>query len=131
MDTFETKLNVGQAGEILTEYYLRDVHKKVVTPLPGFNRTGDLLVSSKPVEVKIDITSAKSQNLAIEHRSLETHTADHIIYVLPRFYYIKREDLIWLSANPDFKQVNGGDDGRTQTLIPLNSEAFQKYFKKI
>lgn len=133
-DTFETKFKAGNQGEEIARVYLESLGHVVI--LGNQARDGvlrpesDLLVNGKPVEVKLDILSAKTGNIVIEHQSLKTHTAPFYIYVLPTFYKTTKAKLEHLVAShPD--KVKIGDDQRDGTLIKIDSEWFREHFVRL
>lgn len=129
-DTFDEKLDVGLAGEKITFDYLTRVLGRDVKQSQGFDRAKDLLVAGIPVEVKMDLMAFKTGQVCIEHRSLETHTAPYVLYMVPHFYWADRNTLKELVAwYPN--QKNGGDDGRKQTFLEFDSPTFPKVFKPV
>jgi hypothetical protein len=134
MNTFDSKLKAGLQGEEIARVYLESLGH-IVSNAGGISldslRASDLLVNGTPTEVKLDILASKTGNICIEHRSLETHTAPYYVWIVPTFYRIKKEDLEWLVANPDFRVTEIGDDKRAGTLVPLNHPQFNKYFHLI
>ena len=101
-----------------------------MTSSTGFNRSHDLLVNGKAVEIKTDIYSAKSGQLILEHQSLKTHTAPTILFVLPSFYWITRKNAQFIVDTwPDKLKI--GDDLRDGTPVKLDSSNFKDYFKKL
>jgi len=129
VDTFKEKLEIGvDIGEKLAAYYISDVLNKEVTLNSGFSREYDLLVNGKPVEVKLDVKSADTGQLILEHLSLLTHTAPTILFVLPSFYWISRKDAQFIVDTwPDKLKV--GDDRRDGTPVKFTSQNFKQYFK--
>lgn len=133
-DTFQQKLVAGLQGEEIARVYLESLGHKVednLTPTTIYNlRTKDLIVNGSPVEVKLDILSAKTGNIVIEHQSLKTHTAPFYIYVLPTFYKATKSGLEYLTeVFPD--KVQMGDDGRTGTRVPIKSSFFEEVFTRL
>ena len=126
-DTFSEKLTLGQCGELLTKYYFESVLGKKVTLTPGFDRSGDLIIANYPVEVKTDIKATNSGNIAIEVRSLDTHTALHYVWVVPTFYGVTRKGLEEIISV--WPKTPMGDDGRDGVLLPLDSPEFKRLFK--
>ena len=126
-------LNGGSYGELLTKHYLEllgcTVQINDSQTLDG-RRKSDLIVTGKttnPVEVKTQYATARTGNVALEHQSIKTHSAPYTIHLVPYFYLIKREDELELIQV--YPPVPGGDDGRRQSLIPLDSPDFKEKFK--
>lgn len=143
-NTFEQKLKAGLQAERLVLTYLESLGHTVFlndsldrsylqTTNPSLLaqlRQGDMLVNGVPVEIKLDILSAKTGNVVIEHQSLRTHTAPYYIYVLPTFYKTTKQKLEYLvDTFPDKKPI--GDDGRIGTVVPINSSFFRETFTKL
>lgn len=132
VDTFTQKLKAGLQGEEIARVYLESLGHKVghVANDQGFCRAQDIVVNGKPVEVKLDILAAKTGNICIEHRSLETHTAPYYLYILPTFYKTTQKNLQHLvDTFPDVVEI--GDDKRRGTLVPINSSFFKEAFTKL
>lgn len=137
---FQTDVKRGESGEIIWKQILEakgctvERNPYLTQPRRAYY---DLSVVSKgkefTLESKIDFLSAVTGNISIEHTALNNSQADYYGYFILTPYLIKTADLHWLAFNPDFKVVTGGDGGvnNPQTLVPINSEAFKKYFKTL
>src|SRR3990167_2336862 len=140
---FETDLKRGQNLELIVKQLFESKGYKVVLPIgDAYHPNWDMViykniltgVESDPtayVEVKTDFLSAVTKNISIEHIALQKTKTTHFVLLETTPYLIKTADLEWLAYSPDFKQVSGGDDGRKQTLMPLNSNAFKEKFHLI
>ncbi len=141
-NTFNQKLKAGLQGEEIARVYLESLGHKVSfhVELPHnpalkpealhILREADFHVNGKPVEVKLDILSAKTGNICIEHQSLKTHTAPYYIWEVVTFYKTTRRKLEHLVAShPD--KVSAGDDGRAATLVKIDSEWFRENFIRL
>lgn len=137
MNTWDQKLKAGIQGEEIAKVYLESLGHTVDLYIPdhqatalGLLRAMDLRVNGTPTEVKLDIMSAKTGNIVIEHQSLKTHTAPWYVWIVPTFYRISQKDLQFLVDTwPD--KVKMGDDLRDGTKIPINSETFREHFSPI
>ncbi len=99
-------------------------------PNLAVKRSRDLTVNGYPVEVKLDILAAKTGNICIEHRSLQTHTAPYYIWVVPSFYKVTKKQLEQLVREvPDVVEI--GDDRRKGTLVKIDSQWFKQNFIRL
>jgi hypothetical protein len=134
MDTFTQKLKAGLQGEEIARVYLESLGHKVEDHKGPFDlrelRLSDFLVNGAHTEVKLDILSAKTGNIVIEHQSLITHTAPYYIYILPTFYKTTKDKLqLLVDTWPD--KVSMGDDGRQGTKVKIDSETFRQNFTRL
>lgn len=136
MSDFKGDLSLGEIGVQLTRKIFKN--RGFLSRLgPKGNFPGyDLQVKRadspeiREIEVKFDLSSALTGNLALEHHALEKSQASHYVYLVVVPLIISKEKLLWVASNPDFPQVRGGDFNETLSLVPL--EALPKAgFKKL
>lgn len=136
MSNFNGDLKIGELGvEIVRKIFKNRgflVRKGPEGNFPGY----DLQVKRpdnpaiKDIEVKFDLSSAITGNIAIEHKALSKSKASHYVYLVVKAYSIPKEKLEWLTNSPDFKQVPGGDFGDLVSLVPVE-ELELSHFKRL
>ena len=135
--SFEEDLKTGHKAE---EYILNELKgfDPTVKRVEGYEKRFDIVGDEATYEVKYDITSKETGNVAIEYMcngkpsGISTTKADYWVYV----YYL--DDWVWQMMYVeefkldlklgDFKRTNGGDNNASKLLIiPINAFAKLAY----
>ena len=84
------------------------------------------------IEVKHDIMSQQTGNVAVEIKCIRESIADYIVYKLgDEFYVIKRKDLWVMIQNGEYKRIVDGGDGNRSRMCLFDMKIFMGRCKQL